>query len=339
MNMIIKHVFPIVILLAGFAPNVGLGGLIGDPAQPLLVKKWIQGQPVEVEPGTNIYVVEVWRTTSSTCRASITNLNDIQRRFKTNGVIVVGISDEPAEKIAEFIQQSETKIEYAIAADDKRQTSLSYMKPVGQRTVPYAFVVGTNGYLLWHGTPQHGLDKVLDEIIAGQYDMGRAKKVDRAYHQMDQYLNLARQGDQQTQPVGRALLAARTNDVTLLCDLACTIATVPRLANRDFVLANEALDQAEKLSINSPTNITEVRIARAIVLFESGKRDEGLALATQTLASAQSPIEKTNIQSLIRTLEKRKNGEEKTGGPALVNTNAPLEQGPASSHTVTRPNP
>ena len=59
MNMIIKHVFPIVILLAGFAPNVGLGGLIGEPAQPLSVKKWILGQPVEVEPGTNIYVVEI----------------------------------------------------------------------------------------------------------------------------------------------------------------------------------------------------------------------------------------------------------------------------------------
>lgn len=339
MNMIIKHVFPIVILLAGFAPNVGLGGLIGEPAPPLSVKKWIQGQPAEIEPGTNIYVVEVWRTTSPTCRASITNLNNLQRRFKTNGVVVMGISDEPAEKIMEFIQQSGTKIEYAIAADDKQKTVLSYMRPVGERIIPYVFVVGTNGYLLWHGIPQRGLDKVLDEMIAGQYDLGRAKKVDRAFRQMDQYLTMARQGGDQTVEAGRALLAARTNDVTLLCDLACTIATVPKLANRDFVLANEALDQAEKLSINSPTNITEVRIARAIVLFGSGKQDEGLALATQTLASAQSPIEKTNIQSLIRTMEKRKNGEEKTGGPAPGKTNAPLERGPASSNALIKPNP
>ena len=334
-----KHVFPIVILLAGFAPNIGWSGLIGEPAPPLEVKKWIQGQPVEIEPGTNIYVVEAWRTTSLTCRASITNLNNLQRRFKTNGVVVVGISDEPAEKIMEFVQQSGTKIEYAIAADDKKQTVLSYMKPVGQRMIPYVFVVGTNGYLLWHGIPQRGLDKVLDEIIAGQYDVGRAKKVDRAFRQMDQYLTLERQGSDQTGEAGRALLAARTNDVTLLCDLACTIATVPKPEKRDFVLANEALDQAEKLSINSPTNITEVRIARAIVLFGYGKRDEGLALATQTLASAQSPIEKTNIQSLIRTMEKHKNGEEKTGGPAPGKTNAPLEQGPASSNAMIHPNP
>lgn len=334
-----KFVFPIVILLAGFAPNVGLGGLIGEPAPPLLVKKWIQGQPVEVEPGTNIYVVEVWRTTGSTCRASITNLNNLQRRFKTNGVVVVGISDEPAEKIMEFVQQSGTKIEYAIAADDKKQTVLSYMKPIGQRIIPYVFVVGTNGYLLWHGMPQRGLDKVLDEIIAGQYDMARAKKVDRAFRQMDQYLTSARQGGDQTGEAGRALLAARTNDVTLLCDLACTIATVPRLANRDFVLVNEALDQAEKLSINSPTNIAEVRIARAIVLFESGKQDEGLALATQALALAQSPMEKTNIQSVLRTMEKRKNAGEKKGEQGLVKTNAPLEQVPTPSNAMIHPNP
>jgi len=323
MNMIMKHVFPIVILLAGFAPNIGWSGLIGEPAPPLEVKKWIQGQPVEIEPGTNIYVVEAWRTTSLTCRASITNLNNLQRRFKTNGVVVVGISDEPAEKITEFVQQSGTNIEYAIAADNRQQTLSSYMKPVGQRMIPYVFVVGTNGYLLWHGVPQRGLDKVLNEIIAGQYDMARAKKVDRAFRQMDQYLTSARQGSDQTREAGRALLAARTNDITLLCDLACTIATVPKLTKRDFVLANEALDQAEQLSINSPTNITEVRIARAIVLFGSGKRDEALALATQTLASAQSPVEKTNIQSLILTMEKRKNGEEKTGGPAPGKTNAP----------------
>ena len=339
MNLMMKNVFPIVVLMAGLAPNIGLGGLIGEPAPPLVVKKWIQGQPVEVEPGTNIYVVEVWRTTSSTCRASITNLNNFQRRYKTNGVVVVGISDEPAEKIMEFVQQSGTKIEYAIAADDKKQTVVGYMKPVGQRIIPYVFVVGTNGYLLWHGIPQRGLDKVLDEIIAGQYDVGRAKKVDRAFRQMDQYLTLARQGSDQTVEAGRAMLAARTNDVTLLCDLACTIATVPKLEKRDFVLANDALDQAEKLSINSPTNVTEVQMARAIVLFGSGKRDEGLALATQILASAQSPIEKTNIQSLIRTMEKRKNGEEITGGPAPGKANAPLGQGPASSNALIHPNP
>src|ERR1035437_3156845 len=90
MNMM-KYVFPLVVLMACLAPNIGLGGLIGEPAPPLNVNEWIKGKPVDVKAGTNIFVVEIWETESSTSRASITNLNDLQRRFKTNGVVVVGI--------------------------------------------------------------------------------------------------------------------------------------------------------------------------------------------------------------------------------------------------------
>jgi len=334
--MMFKYAFPIVVLMAGLAPNIGWGGLIGEPAPPLVVKEWIKGQPVEIKPGTNIYVVDIWNTSNLASLDAITNLNDIQERFKTNGVVVVGISDEPAEKITEFVQQNGTKIDYAIAADDRRHTAESYMKPVGRRGIPYAFVVGTNGNLLWHGHPQHGMDKVLDQIIAGRYDVERAKKMELAWHQMDQYLNLARRGDDRTQPAGQVLLAARTNEVMLLCDLAFQIATVPKLAKRDFILAGEALDQAEKLA---PTNSSRVMITRAIMLFESGKQDEGLARATQALASAQSPVEKTHIQSFIRTMEKRKNAEENKGDQALIKTNAPLEKVPTSSNALIHPNP
>ena len=324
----IEHVFPLVVLLACLAPNIGLAGLIGEPAPPLDVNEWIKGGPVEVKPGTNIYVVEIWNVSSVASRASITNLNELQRSFKKNGVVVVGISDEPAEKIKEFVQHDGTNIEYAIAADNKRHTSLSYMKPVDQRGIPFAFVVGTNGDLLWHGAPERGLGEVLDLITSGQYDENHAAKVDIAWHQMGQYLALARQGSDRTELAGQALLAARTNDVAGLCDLAFQIATFPQLAKRDFALAGEAMDQAEKLA---PTNTEPVGITRAILLFESGKRDEGLARATQALASAQSPLEKTNIQTIISTMEKRKNTEEKKGGQGLIKTNAPLGKEPISA--------
>jgi alkyl hydroperoxide reductase subunit AhpC len=335
MNMM-KYVFPLVVLMACLAPNIGLGGLVGEPAPSLNVSEWIKGQPVEVKAGTNIYVVEIWNTTGLACRASITNLNDLQKRFKTNGVVVVGISDEPAEKIKEFVQHDGTNIEYAIAADNKRHTSLSYMKPVGQRRIPYVFVVGTNGNLLWHGPPYQGLGEALDQITAGWYDEKQAGKTDLAWHQMQQYLILARQGSDRAALAGRTLLAARTNDVPLLCDLAFAIATFPKLATRDFALAGEALDQAGKLST---TNTTKVEITRAIVLFESGKQAEGLARATQALASAQSPMDKTNVQSVLRAMEKRKNAGEKKDDQGLIKTNAPLEKVSTSSNAMINPNP
>jgi triphosphoribosyl-dephospho-CoA synthetase len=153
---------------------------------------------------------------------------------------------------------------------------------------------------------------------------------------MGQYLILARQGSDRTELTGRTLLAARTNDVPLLCDLAFAIATFPKLATRDFALAGEAMDQAEKLA---PTNTAQVMITRAILLFESGKRDEGLARATQALASAQSPMDKTNVQSVLRAMEKRKNAEEKKGDQGPIKTNAPLEKMSTSSNAMIHPNP
>ncbi len=297
-----KYAVPLAVLMTGLASNIGLCGSVGEPAPPLLVKEWVKGKPVEIKVGTNIYVVEIWNVSSAACRACITNLNNLQKRFATNGVVIVGISDEPVEKIKEFVEHDGTNIEYAIAADDKRQTSLGYMLPLGRRSIPYAFVVGTNGSVLWHGHPLHGLDKALDQIIVGQYDLERAKKMEVANYQMQQYLDLARRGNDRAVPAGRVLLAARTNDVDLLCDLAFQISTFPHIAKRDFVLAGEALDQAEKLAT---TNTVRVMINRAIMLFESGKRDEGLARARQTLASAQNQDEKTNIQLVIRTMENR----------------------------------
>jgi hypothetical protein len=348
--MMMKHIFPIVVLMAVLAPNIGLGGLVGEPAPPLVVKEWIKGKLVAVKAGTNIYVVEIWDTSSLASRACITNLNNLQRRFKTNGVVVVGISDEPVEKIKEFVLHDGTNIEYALAADDQRQTSLSYMTPIKQRGIPYAFVVGTNGNVIWHGHPLRGLSKALELILAGQYDAERAGKVEVAEHQMEQYLGLARRGDFRSKSAGKALLANRTNDVMLLCDMAYQITTdprqattAPRQANRDFALAGEALDQAEKLG---STNKASVMIIRAVWLFESGKQDEGMVLATQSLTSAKSPLVKTNIQVLLRTMEKRKNAEderknaeEKKGGQLPVGTNAPLEKVSTSSNALIHPNP
>ena len=285
----IKYALLLLVLMAVLAPSIGLSGLIGEPAPPLVVKEWIKGQPVAVKAGTNIFVVEIWNASSLVSRVAITNLNALQKRFQTNGVVIVGISDESADEIKEFVLHGGgTNIEYAIAADDQRQTSLGYMKPVGQRAIPYTFVVGTNGNLLWHGHALRGLDKALEQITAGQYDVTRHAKLDVANHQMLQYLGLARRGDARTRAAGRVLLEART--------------TAPQIAKHDFALASMALTQAEKLP---PTNSARVMITRAVLLFETGKRDEGLAKAKQALASAQSQEDKAEVQSYISTIEAR----------------------------------
>lgn len=284
--------------MACLTPCVGLAGLVGEPAPPLEISKWIKGQPVKI-PGTNILVLEIWETTHPACVAVITNLSVLQERYRSNGVVIVGVSDEPVSKIENFVAMKGRSIDYEIAADNKRRTSLTYMNPVMERNIPYVFVVGTNGDLLWHGFPTRVLDGVLHLVTTGAFDENRAHRNDLAAHQFAQYLHLARQGTDRAKQAGQNLLAARTNDVDLLCQMAEIICTTPNLPNPDFSLAGQALDQAEKLV---PTNSVEVMLARSIWLFESGKHDQGLARANQALALAQSPLEKTNAQWCIRVM-------------------------------------
>jgi hypothetical protein len=296
-------------LVASVVPVMGRGAQLGEPAAPLLVKEWIQNKPGELligtnvfKAGTNIYVVEIFTTSSLASRASITNLNEIQKRFKGQGVVVVGVSEEPADKLKQFVHHEGARIEYAIAADDQRQTSLNYMLPARQLGVPYAFVVGKDGRLLWYGHPLHGLDQALDQIIAGRYNAEQAAKANLARTQMGEYLALARNGDPRSRMAGRRLLEFRTNDVAQLCDVAFQIATDPRIAQRDVALASAALDQAERLA---PTNATRVAVTRAVLLFESGKNEEGLARARQAVASARDQKEKANAEACLRTMEAR----------------------------------
>jgi alkyl hydroperoxide reductase subunit AhpC len=321
----IQHLFSIVVLLACLGPQTGRAGLVGEPAPPLNVSEWVKGQPVEIKPGTNIFVLEIWNSTSKSCLASITNLNALQARYQTNGVVVLGVSDEGAAKLKAFVQKNTVEIDYAVAADNKRYTSLTYMNPVMERTIPYVFVVGTNGDLLWHGSPARGLAHMLDLITTGQYNEDFAKKLDLADHQLRQYIGLARQGGDRADMAGRNILAARTNDVPQLCELAYVISTVPHLAKRDFALAGEALDQAEKLA---PTNTASVMIARAIWFFESGKHDAGLALAKQSLAFAQNDEQKNNIETCIHSMQERQSAAPAPANPA--NPYAPSTPGQVS---------
>lgn len=300
--MMNKRVVSLGVVMAVLVPLMGWSGQVGDPAAPLEVKQWLKGNPVAVKAGTNIYVVEIFGTRSLASRASITNLNALQKRYQDKGVVVVGISDEPADRIIEFLQGAGAKIEYAIAADDQRRTVQSYMKPVRQRGIPCAFIVGKDGKLLWHGHPLGGLDEALGQIVAGSYDLEALRKEDFARGQMTQYLTLATRGDKRTGNSGRTLLAARTNNATLLCDLAFQIVTTPKLARRDIVLAKTALDQAEKLS---PTNAMIVNQTRAILLIETGQKEEALDSARKALAAAQGEKEKAKAELLIRTMEAR----------------------------------
>ena len=58
-------------------------------------------------------IVEFWATWCPPCRASIPHLNEINKKFKDKGLVVIGISDETKEKVEKF--QKDVPMEYHVA--------------------------------------------------------------------------------------------------------------------------------------------------------------------------------------------------------------------------------
>ena len=74
---------------------------VGDPAPKLQVGKWVQGDPVKEFDKSKAYIVEFWATWCGPCRVSIPHLNEVHKKYKDKGLIVIGQDvwerDESAE--------------------------------------------------------------------------------------------------------------------------------------------------------------------------------------------------------------------------------------------------
>jgi thiol-disulfide isomerase/thioredoxin len=280
-----------------------LAAKLGDPAGALAINAWVKGKPVDVKDGKNIYVVEFWATWCGPCRVSIPHLTELQKKFKDKGVVFVGISDEPLATVKPFVDSMAAKMDYVIACDDNRLTNDRYMAAYGQGGIPTAFIVGKDGKVLWVGHPMAELETTLNEILAGKYDLQAVIKRGELRAAMENYHRLSLSGDAKAQELGRKILTDLGSDITGLCSFAFGIGANTRNPHRDFSLADEALRNAEKAAGSKDHRVLS---ARSVVQFESGKHDEGLALAKEALALAPTAQERAQYQNILQVLENLK---------------------------------
>ncbi len=156
---------------------------IGDEAPALKVDKWVKGDAVNLDKvkGKGVVVVEFWATWCGPCIASIPHLTELQHDYGRKGVTIVGVTkfDEgnTLEMVEEFVRKQGDKLGYGIAFEKEPNTSDAYMEAADQNGIPTAFVVDKQGRVAWIGHPMSGLDRALDEIIAGTYDIVVARKI------------------------------------------------------------------------------------------------------------------------------------------------------------------
>ena len=153
-------------------PTLGLG----DAAPALEIATWIKGDAADLAKGLNknIYVIEFWATWCPPCIMSIPHLTEIQKRYRDKNVVVVAVTDEPAPLVTQFVQRQGDKIGYTVACDKEQKTTASYLFAAGQASIPVTFIVNREGKIAWIGSP-FDMDGVLEEVVAGRYDIEKAK--------------------------------------------------------------------------------------------------------------------------------------------------------------------
>jgi ethanolamine ammonia-lyase large subunit len=150
------------------------------------------------------------------------------------------------------------------------------------------------------------LDESIQAVLDGKYDLAAAVRKDDLRALMQDYQELAAKGDTNAATLGRTVLERAGTDPAALADLAFTIAANTENPNRDFGLADAALDQAVKAAGKETPRLIATR---AIVRFESGKKEEGLALARKAVEATTDAQEKRVYENFVRVMESRLKAE------------------------------
>ena len=116
--------------------------ILNQKAPELVVKEWISQKP---NTKGLFILVDFWATWCGPCRKAIPELNEIQKEFKED-LVVVGISDETADKVKAMKQPI---IEYYHGID----TEGGMKKALSVKGIPHLILIDPQGVVRWEGYP------------------------------------------------------------------------------------------------------------------------------------------------------------------------------------------
>jgi zinc protease len=127
---------------------------LNKKAPTIEVEGWITEKP---KTEGKFILIDFWATWCGPCIKAIPELNLFSKKFK-NDLVVIGLSDEPKEKIQKFKKE---KIEYFSAYDTNR-TLYNKFEVKG---IPHVVLIDPNGIVKWEGYPFLGKHELTEEVI------------------------------------------------------------------------------------------------------------------------------------------------------------------------------
>ncbi|HKQ40106.1 MAG TPA: TlpA disulfide reductase family protein, partial [Verrucomicrobiae bacterium] len=253
--------------------------------------------------GKNIYVIEFFATWHAPSREAIPHITELQSKFRDRGVVVVALTDEAPSLVKVFVDKMGAKMEYAIGIDEREKAFKTYTEPFDESGIPHAFIIDKEGRLVWHGYPSGSLDKALEEVLSGKFNLQQAKTHDRITKLQIQYINAVNAPATRAKAaeIGETIITELANNAAGLNFFAWRILTDRRIEHRDAALALKAASSAYAINAGKDPAVVDT-YARA--LFESGDKQAAIAQQKAAIRIAKDEVQRIEFESTLKKYQR-----------------------------------
>lgn len=165
MNKLLTCIAFLLCSIAGMAQESNHGkqlwaaSFLNKKAPELTVEQWLTTPP---ETKGKFVLIDFWATWCGPCRKAIPELNEFQKQFKDE-LVVIGLSDEKAEDVKAM---PSPVLEYS-SAIDTRATMKNALQVKG---IPHVILIDPQGIVRWEGFPLLEGHELTAEVIRGLMD-------------------------------------------------------------------------------------------------------------------------------------------------------------------------
>ncbi|MHC4083294.1 MAG: TlpA family protein disulfide reductase [Planctomycetota bacterium] len=122
---------------------------IGTTPPEITADDWINADRPPTLAGLRgqVVLIDFWTTNCVQCVELVPHLNDLHERYGPQGLRIMAFTKQSRKGIEWFLQGKNLPIAYTVGTGSELESEY------GIPSLPYAFLIGRDGRLLWHGRP------------------------------------------------------------------------------------------------------------------------------------------------------------------------------------------